>query len=158
MRAKQERVIEAVRRGLEGDAAVEFICQSGYAMNTAAIARHLRNMGGRGHIRQLIRQGLSNAEILRACFPGESLEGIPPAEPRQEELFDDEPPFPVRLPAESDDVPLYETVKISLRVPADLYEAIRLAAKAENKTQSRLIIEILTAALARMPEPSADVQ
>ena len=152
-RAKDERVIEAVRQGLEGDAAVEFVCQSGYALNTSAIARHLRAMGGRGRIQRLIGDGKSNQEILQVCFPNDEIEGIPPTPPKQEELFV-EPMAPPRIETtEREDAPLYETTKLSLRIPSDLYEAIRLAARAENKTQSQLIIDLLTAALSHMPEP-----
>lgn len=147
IRAKQERVIEAVRQGLEGDAAVEFIHQSGFAMTTAGIARHLRSMGGRAHVQDLIHQGLSNIEILAKCFPEDSPEGFPPEQPSQGELFEDaHDPLPFSIEG-----PLYDTRKLSIRVPSDLYEAIRLAARGEGKSQNELIVEILTSALSRMP-------
>jgi len=152
--AKQERIIEAVRLGLEGDAAVEFVCRSGHAMNTAAIVRHLRHMGGRGRIQQSVRQGLSNVEILQACYPEADLADIPQTAPKQEELFTPSPAPADTEAIPAEDMPLYETAKLTLRLPSDLYEAVRLAARAENKTQSQLITDILTSALSRMPEPA----
>ncbi len=152
--AKQERIIEAVRQGLEGDAAVEFVCRGGFAMNTSAIARHLRHMGGRGRIQHYLKRGLSNAEILQACHPEAVPPEKPPAPPQQAELFHIPPPVPDADPEATGDAPLYETAKLTLRLPSDLYEAIRLAARAENKTQSQLVTDILTSVLSRMPEPS----
>ena len=153
-RAKQECIIEAVRQGLEGDGAVEFVCRSGYAMNTSAIVRRLRAMGGRGHILELIRQGKSNPEILRICLPDTPEEEAPPAPPRQEELFV-QPPDADRA-ATPDDQPLYETTKVTIRLPSDLFEAIRLAARAEGKSQNQIIVEVLTSGLSRMPSPGPD--
>jgi hypothetical protein len=154
--AKQERIIEAVRQGLQGDAAVEFVCRNGYAMNTAAIARHLRSMGGRGRIQELVGQGFSNLEILKTCFPNLDIDSIPFAPPRQEELFADSAPVAEDADSDTEDAPLYETAKLTLRVPSDLYEAIRFAARAENKTQGQLIVDILASALSRMPEPPSE--
>jgi len=142
---KRERVIEAVRHGLEGEAAVEFIRESGYAMTTAGIARHLRVMGGRKRVQDLILEGRTNAEILRSCSPDEA-EALAAHTPQQEELFEASPD-PARRTADDD----FESTKITLRIPSDLYEAIRLAARAEGKSRSELITEILTAALSRMP-------
>lgn len=150
-RAKQERIIEAVRRGLEGDAAIEFVCQSGYAMNTASIARHLRSLGGRGHIEQLISEGKSNIEILQLCFPEEDIVRLPAAPPTQFELFEEEA-RPMTPLGEPEDSPLYETVKLTVHLPADLYEALRMAARAENRTRNEIIVDILTSALSQMPE------
>jgi hypothetical protein len=147
VRAKQERIIEAVRRGLEGDAALEFIHQSGFAMTTSGIARHLRGMGGRGHVQELLQQDFSNVEILAQIFPEDAPDDLPPERPNQQELFDEEAdalPF-------SSDTPLYDTRKLSIRIPSDLYEAIRLAARGEGKSQNELIVDILTSALSRMP-------
>lgn len=153
-RAKLEHIVEAVRQGLEGDAAVAFVARSGYATNTAAIARHLRALGGRGHIHELIRQRKSNADILQICLGNGTAEEANPIPPTQENLFplprvSDETPLP-------DGHPLYETTKISLRIPSDLFEAIRLAAKAEGKTQNHLIVDLLTSALSRLPIPPPD--
>lgn len=148
-RQKQERIIEAVRLGLEGDAAVEFLCRNGYATTSPAIARHLRQLGGRNAVEKLIGEGKTNAEVLQAAFPDEDPSDIPHKAPRQRELFDAPPVAPPR-PLGSD-VPLYETTKLTLRLPRDVYEAVRVAAKAENKPRNQLIVDILTAALSRMP-------
>jgi len=158
IRVKQERIIEAVRRGLEGDRAVEFVCRSGYAMNTAAIARHLRSMGGRGRIQNLIELGKSNLEILQECFPAEEIQKLPLLIPTQGELFGDRISTPAPVPMMANNhLPLYETARLTLRVPADLYEALQIAAHAENKTQNQLIVDILTTTLSQLPpRPSAD--
>lgn len=153
--AKRERVVEAVRLGLEGDAALEFIHQSGYAMNTAGVARHLRSMGGRGRVLEHIADGHTNREILEMCFPGESLETVPDPEPRQGELFEGEPDTPAP-PLALYHEEQFETTKLTVRVPRELYTAIRLAARAEGKPQNQLIVEILTHALARMPRWDKD--
>jgi hypothetical protein len=148
-RQKQERIIEAVRLGLEGDAAVEFLCGSGYAMTSPAIARNLRQLGGRKALEDLIAQGMSNAEVLQLAYPEDAQHTIPHQPPTQRELFQPDPD-----PADDagdDHMPLYETTKLTIRIPRDLYEAIRVAAKAENKPQNQLIIDILTAALSRLP-------
>ncbi len=150
-RAKRERVVEAVRRGLEGDAAVEFIHQHGYAMSQSGIARHLRAMGGRGKVQEMIDSGYSNLEILRSCFPQDDFSELEQVPPKQEELFETEVVSPPSAPFPDGDKPLYETTKLTIRVPADLYEALRAAAKAEDKSQNQLVIEILTYALSHMP-------
>jgi len=151
VREKQERVIEAVRRGLEGDAAADFIRQSGYAMTVAGIARHLRSMGGRGTVQEMIDSGKTNIEIMEVCFPDADLRELRKEPPSQPELFASEPLSRASGTAEFHAAPLYETRKMSIKAPADLYEAIRLAAKAEGVSQNQLIVDILTAALARTP-------
>lgn len=149
MTAKQERVVEAVRGGLVGDAAVEFIRHSGYAMNVPGIARHLRKMGGRGRVQELIDEGLTNREILETCLPGADLSGLKPEPLTQGELFKGkskgfgEPP--------GKDSPLYTTTKLSIRIPAELSEAIRAAAQAEHKSQNQLIVDLLASILSREP-------
>ena len=155
-RAKQERIIEAVRQNLEGDAAVEFVCRSGYAMTSAGIVRNLRLMGGRGRIQDLIEAGHPNVEILHICFPDDEPEEHLLHPPLQPDLFESRTHTVSERSSDDDDVPLYETTKLSLRIPAELFEAIRLAARAEHKTQTQLVIDILTSALARMPEPPRD--
>lgn len=152
LRAKQERVIEAVRRGLEGMAAVEFIQHSGYAMTTPGIVKHLRSMGGRGHIQELIAQGRTNFEILQSCFPNEDLSHLRPEPPTQTDLFGQ---TTYRRP-DSTPANVYEMRKMAIKVPADLYEAIRLASKAEGKSQNDLIVDVLTTALSRVPVPDED--
>ncbi|MBI4557679.1 MAG: hypothetical protein HY706_08855 [Candidatus Hydrogenedentes bacterium] len=148
--AKQERIVEAVRHGLEGVGAVEFLRQSGYAMTISGLARHLRAMGGRGRVQELVNIGKSNVEILETCFPETDFSQLE-REPEQAELFVDALSHQESHPFPGSDTPLYDTVKLSFRAPADLYEALRLAARAEGKTQNQLITEILTSALSRMP-------
>lgn len=150
-RAKQERVIEAVRHGLEGDAAVAFVHDSGFKMNTAGIARHLKAMGGRGRVQELIHAGHSNHEILALCFPGdEDIDAMPVPAPSQTDFFEDAPasavvPFGRLVPSQ------FETTKLTLVLPTDLHEALKAASRAENKSRNDLIVEILTSALARLP-------
>ena len=155
IRAKQERIIEAVRLGLEGDAAVEFVHQNGFAMTSAGIARNLRAMGGRAQVTDYIHEGLSNTEILAKAFPDSDPGDLPPEAPSQGELFHDSNealPFSI-------DGPLYDTRKLSIRIPSDLYEAIRLAARGEGKSQNELIVEILTSALSRIPHlPEREIE
>ena len=149
--AKRERVVEAVRHGLEGDAALAFIHESGFAMTQPGIARHLRSMGGRGRIQELITEGRSNREIMAACFPEEELAPLPKPEPTQGELFaSDEaeaPPHPISFHNNSQ----FETTKLTVRLPNYVYNALRIAARAEDKPQNQLVVEILTSALGNMP-------
>lgn len=146
VREKQERVVEAVRHGLEGEAAVDFIRQSGFAMTSAGIARHLRSMGGRGRVQELISEGKTNLEILESCFPGEMLEELEAEPPMQGELFaQGSPPSVPSLRL------LPDVRKIAIKVPEDLYQAIRIAAKAEGKSQNDLLVDILSSALSRLP-------
>jgi hypothetical protein len=149
---KQERIIEAIRHGLEGPAAIDFIRQSGYAMTMTGLARHLHKMGGRGRIQELLNDGKTTIEILAGCFPEADLSHFRPEPPSQPELFSEAAPRERRAAFPGTDVPLYDTTKLSLRIPADLYEAIRLAARAERKSQNQLIVDILTSALSRMPD------
>jgi hypothetical protein len=153
--AKQERVIEAVRQGLEGLAAVEFIQKSGYAVTVPLIAKHLRAMGGRGHVQELIREGKSNVEIMESCFPEADLTHLRLDPPSQGELFGSA--GGAHLPRGPRPENLYEVRKMAIKVPADLYEAIRLAARAEGVSQNELIVDVLTTALSRMPETPEDV-
>ena len=149
VRSKQERVLEAVRRGLEGDAALEFVHESGFAMKAPGFARHVGALGGRERIEELIAQGLSNVDILRARFPDDAFDIAEATPPEQRDLFGKDA-APVRLET-LDDAPLYETTKLTISLPSDVYEAIRLAAKAEKKSRNALIAELLTASLSRMP-------
>lgn len=150
-RAKQERIIEAVRQGLEGDAAVAFVHDSGFKMNGAGIARQLKAMGGRGHLMACIAEGKSNLDILQQCFPNdEELAAIPAPPPNQTDLFVDTPapvliPFGHIVPAQ------FDTTKMTIVVPTDLYEALRIASRVENKSRNDLIVEILTSAMSRVP-------
>jgi len=148
---KQERVIEAVRQGLEGEDAVDFIRQSGYAVTTTGIARHLRKMGGRGHILELIHDGKDNWAILQACYPEESFDHIAVLPPSQCDLFTENPPAPKVPESLLNHQDLFESTKIQLKIPNDLLEALRLAAKVEKTSQSQIIIDILTSAMSQLP-------
>lgn len=147
---KREKVIEAVRHKLEGDAALEFIRQSGYAMSMSGIARHLRSMGGRGEIQELINDSKSNVEILEICFPNEDLKEFKQEIPDQGELFSSDA-FQNSDLSDAANIPIFETTKISIRIPADLFTAIRLAAKAEKKSQNQLIVDLISSALSKIP-------
>ncbi len=147
---KQERIIEAIRRDLPEDQAVVFVQSSGYAMTPTAYRRHLKRMGGRENVERLIRSGKSNREIMEFLFPEANLTELPLQPPVQGQLFVD---LTVAGPTEPEppDSPVYDTVKLTLHLPADVYEALRLAARAEGKTQNRLITELLTTALSQGP-------
>lgn len=153
--AKRERIIEAVRLGLEGDAAVEFIRQSGYAMSSAGVAKHLRGMGGRGKIAELIGQGVSNLEILRECYPAEAGER-PPVPPDQPELFAEDEFGAQHGTLPIPGAPEFESIKLTVKLPTDLYEAIRLAAHGERKTINHFVTEILTHSLGQLPSRASD--
>jgi len=150
-REKQERVVEAVRRGLEGPAAVEFIHHAGYAITQPGIARHLRSMGGRGKVQEMIGEGKSNREILEASFPDEDID-LPGPAPRQPELFATEAGQPAPPEPSEAHAAVYDTVKMTVRMPADLHEAIKIAAKVEGKAQNDLIVDILTHHLSQIPD------
>jgi hypothetical protein len=147
--AKHERVVETVRLGLSGEAAVEFVRQSGYAITEAAITRAIQHMGGRGRIQQLIDEGKNNFEVLHIAFPTER-ENAPPAAGRKLEAFS-APSQQGNTLVRPEDHPLYETAKMTVHLPADVYEAVRLAARAEGKTQNQLIVDLLTKALSQIP-------
>lgn len=153
--AKQERVVEAARHGLRGPEAVEFLHQSGYAMTEAGLERHLKKLGGYGRVRELIESGLSNMDVLATALPDADLRDVPVEPPTQPELFE-APEHHESDEIIDPDAPVFETAKMAIKVPADLYEAIRLAARAEGKSRNDLIVEILTAALSRMPEMEAE--
>lgn len=145
---KQELVIEAVRRGLEEGDAVAFVRQSGFALSAAGLARHLRSMGGRGRVLELINAGKTNENILEVCFgPDEDAIGEPDPTPALE-AFESPLSNIIDLRATAQ----FETRKISIRVPGDLYEAIRLAAKGEGVSQNQLIVDLLSVGLSRVPE------
>jgi hypothetical protein len=151
--AKQERVVETVRRGLSGEAAVDFVRQSGYAITETAIARAIQNMGGRGRIQQLIDEGKNNVEILHLAFPTSNAEDVGTGSGRRPEAWSGPAPEGNTL-LRPEDHPLYETAKMTVHLPADVYEAVRLAARAENKTQNQLIVDLLTKALSQIPRPN----
>jgi hypothetical protein len=150
-RAKQERIIEAVRLGLEGDAAVEFVHGNGFKINGPAIARHLKTLGGRGRILELIEQGHSNTGILSICFPhDEEVAALPPVPPNQTDFFEEAVPASL-LPFRHVVPSQFETKKMTLVLPSEVYEALKAASRAEGKSRNDLIVEILTSALSRLP-------
>ena len=149
---KQERIVEAVRQGLEGDATLEFMHQSGYAMTAAGIARHLKKLGGRGRIESMVQEGHSNVEVLDACLPDEDLSEVRKLLPEEGDLFGASAAA-VRV----ENSPVYATAKLTIQIPAELYEALRAAAQAERKSQNRLITELLTKSLSNMP-PAVEQQ
>jgi hypothetical protein len=160
-RQKQERVIEAVRRGLEGEAAVAFVRQSGFLVTPMGLVRHLRALGGRARILERIQEGKSNVEILELQFPAERLTRLQPAPQEQAELFGavDLSHEPVNLPnlLPGD----FDTTRLTLRVPNDLYHTLGIAARVEGINRNQLIVDILTSALSRTPGldrfPDADL-
>ena len=120
-------------------------------MTSAGIARHLRVMGGRGALVELIEGGKSNGEVLAACLHEDPHDALHLESASQGELFaEGDAPVPAApLPFPRED--LFDTTKITLRIPTDLYTALRLAARGEGTTQAQLIIDLLTSALSRMP-------
>lgn len=68
---------------------------------------------------------------------------------QQGDLFTEAPKVPHNLLPFQD---LFESTKITLNLPNDLLEAIRIAARVEKTTRAQLIIDILTSAMSRMPE------
>jgi predicted HicB family RNase H-like nuclease len=146
---KQERIIEAVRQGCEGDATIEFMHQSGYAMTAAGISRHLKKLGGRGRVASMVEEGRSNVEILEACLPDEDLSEVRRLLPEEGDLFGASAAV-VRV----ENAPLYSTTKLTIQIPSELYEAVRAAAQAERKSLNRLIVDLLSESLSRLPEPS----
>lgn len=148
--AKQERVIESIRRGLTGEAAVKFVRQSGFAITDTAMTRAVHSMGGRERIQALINEGKSNVEVLQIAFPAADANELKELSARKAEH---------RSPAavegnillHPEDHPLYETAKMTIHLPADVYEAIRLAARAEGRTQNQLIVDLLTWGLSQIP-------
>ena len=142
--AKRERVIEAVRKGLEGDAALAFIRQSGFAMTQAGIARHLRALGGTGKVAQSIKTGQSNTEILAANEPPRKPSRTPAEPDRQARALSDDELFP--------------TKKLTLQLPSELLEAVRAAAKSTGLSQNQVIVDVLNRGLSRMPARETEEQ
>lgn len=150
---KRERIIEAVRKGLRDGAIVDFVHQSGQALSRTGFERHLAKMGGLDQIKTYVDSGLSNLEILTTCFPELVLEDL-------EKVIASVIPFrsvspALRRGAARAEVPEFDTTKMTITVPSELYEAIRAAAQAEVTSQNQLIVDLLTAALSRTPEPAA---
>lgn len=149
-RAKQEQVIEAVRHGLDGEEAAGFVRQKGFAMTASGVARHIGTLGGREVLLGKLDAGMTPLEILAERYPKDAeAHALPEERHSQQDLFEEteSPAAPLPFPKQD----LFETTKLSLRIPTDLYEAIRIAAKVEGKTQAQLIVDILTSWLSRMP-------
>lgn len=152
-REKQDLIIDAVRQGLEGDTAVNFVRESGYSMTLASIARNLRSMGGRGFVKDLIDEGKSNTDILTICLPGDDEADEKPSRKRVVKKTEASPSFEEST---GPGKPLYDTAKLSIRLPSDVYEAVRLAARIERKSQNQLITDILTKALSQIPSSTEE--
>lgn len=152
---KQERIIEAVRQGLEGEAAVELVRECGYALTGPAMVRHLRHMGGRRKIAALIAEGKNNIEILEALCPEEEFHPVLLEHPAQGDLFSSDPFGPQSLPFLPKHAELFETTKLVVHLPNEVYEALRLYAHAEKKSRNEAVVDLLTSALSRLPHPTA---
>jgi hypothetical protein len=138
-------VVEVVRQGKSGDDAVLFLQERGCRMSSGAIARALRGLGGRGEVERQIAEGRTNEEIADSS----------PQSARSErggrrELFDSAENDALKT---GDERPLYPTTKMTLTLPSDLFEAITLAARGERKSKNKLVVDLLTSALSRMPDP-----
>ncbi len=155
-KGKLERIVEAVRRGMTGEDAVVFVRRSGFAVTAVGIARHLKKLGGRGHIMELIESGKSNIDILEICLRDNDFSDLTPETPEQVDLFDMESYDASATAYPGRETPIYATAKLSIRLPSDVYEALRLAARGEGKSQNQLIVEILTGWLSQMPGPVED--
>lgn len=150
---KRERIIEAVRQGLCGEAIVDFVRTSGHALSGTGFERHLAKMGGLDQVKTYVDSGLSNVEILTTCFPELDLEDL-------EKVIVSVTPFrsispALRRGAGRVELPEFATTKLTLTIPSELYEAIRAAAQGEGTSQNQLIVDLLTTALSRMPESAA---
>lgn len=150
--AKQERVIESVRLGLLNEEAVEFVHTCGYAITRKSVDRYIQAMGGLERVQALIEEGNSNIDILEICFPSSNTTELKAHTPTMSEhlVTGSSPIEPLLRP---DDIPLYDTAKVTIHLPADVYEAIRLASHAEGKSQQQVIVEMLTFALSQLPRP-----
>lgn len=149
---KQERVLEAIRLGLTQEAAVDFVHTSGYAITAKGVERYVQALGGLERVHALIAEGKSNLEILATCVPAASTAELKAHMSTLPEHLSSVP-SPIEPLVRPDDAPLYDTVKMTLHLPADVSEAIKLAAHAEKKTQQQMIVKLLTSALSRLPRP-----
>jgi len=149
-RAKQERIIEAVRMGLEGDAALDFVREGGYALTPNGMVRYFRQMGGRGAIAAHIKAGKTNLDILQALYPEEEVRLSLLQRPSQGVLFE-ESAAPSASPFLHAPPPLFESTKMTVYLPNELYEALRLYAHAQGKSRNDAVVELVMAALSRMP-------
>lgn len=149
-RAKQERIIEAVRMGLEGDAALDFVREGGYALTPNGMVRYLRQMGGRGEIAAHIKAGKSNLDILQELYPEEEVHLSLLQRPSQGVLFE-ETSTPSPSPFLHASPQPFESTKMTVYFPNELYEALRLYAHAQGKSRNDAVIELIRASLSRLP-------
>jgi hypothetical protein len=107
-------------------------------------------MGGRGRLAALIEEGRSNREIMALLFPDTDADMLPREVPSQGELFKEESMETHALDFAPTDE-MFDTTRITARIPSDVYEAFRIAARVEGKSQSQLLSEILSYHLSRLP-------
>jgi len=152
-KAKLECLLQALREGCRGSHAAAYVRRSGFALTAPGVEQRLRQLGGEAAVYARIAAGWSNAEIVEEAFPGENLEWMKGLPPKQGELFE-------ALPSAANTAALwpaakaapFESTRITLRVPSDLYEAICIAARVEQTSRTQLIVDLLTSALSRIPE------
>ena len=149
---KHERVIESIRLGRFDEEAVDFVHTSGFAITQRGLERCVQAMGGLGRVQRLIHEGKTNIEILEICFPASNVAELRAHIPTMPE-YPSSGPSPIEPLVRPDDIPLYDTAKVTIHLPADVYEAVRMAAHAEGKTQQQLIVEMLIYALSQLPRP-----
>ncbi len=149
---KQERIIESVRRGLEGDAALAFVHQSGYALTPLGLAKQIRSMGGRGRLLDLIHEGKTNVEILQTVLPRSAERQFRVHPPSQEELFksEDWSQEPLRVPGLW--INAADTTKLTIRLPNDVCQALTIAARMEGVNRNQLVVDLLTRILSQTPD------
>ena len=156
IRRKQERCIEAVRQRLENEDALAFIHECGFAMTESEMLRHRQSFGGREVILLRIGENKSNVKILSSHFQKEDFSDRNIEVSHQDDLFAKNPTATGTIPFAKDSTEEFETTKITLGIPSDLYQALRMASKAEGKNKTQLIVEILAVAMSRLPKQSSD--
>lgn len=145
-------MLETIRLGLAHEAAVDFVHASGYAITEKGVARCVQALGGLERVQTLIAEGKSNLEILETCIPAANTAELKAHMSTLPEHLS-RVPSPIEPLVRPDDTPLYDTVKLTLHLPADVFEAVKLAAHAEKKTQQEMIVKLLASALSRLPRP-----
>jgi hypothetical protein len=156
IRQKQERCIEAIRQRLVGDAAVAFVHDCGFAMTESAFQRHVHALGGRDKIVSLFGENKTNIDILSLHFPKEDFSLLASERLHQGDLFVADAKAAGTVPFAKSNAEEFETTKLTLNLPSDLHQALRMASKAEGKNKTQLIVEILTAAMSQLPEQLED--
>ena len=147
---KLDRILETVRRQLEGDDAVAFVHESGHRITPQGMVRFFRSVGGRSAVAKRIQEGMSNVEILYDVFPSFAGKRPPLAAPVQQDLVDlsGEPLYAAGYGDED-----FESTRLTIRLPNDVYRALGMAAKMEGVPRNQLIVDLLTGALGRMSPP-----